>query len=117
MWLTRSVAAAVLLGGALGCASVDKAGVGYADAEAALEVARNAGAEEHAPAALAVAEERLQQAELAVEDNDEKRARMLVEEAIAAAELAEAEALSEKSQLAAQAVQENLRALESELSR
>lgn len=117
MWLTRSVAAVALLGGALGCASVDKADVGYSDAEAAVEIARNAGAEQHAPAALVVAEERLAQAEQAVRENDEKRAQALVAEAIAAAELAEAEALSEKSQLAAQAVQDNLRALETELSR
>ena len=100
-----------------GCASVEVSETNYASADEALADARAAGAEEYAGAALTEAENKLEMAKNAIDDNDEEAAQRYVAEAKVSAELAQATAQSEKSQLAANQVRESMRALQNEMSR
>lgn len=73
-----------------GCASERGARANIANADMAIQRAREANAINYAPLELRLAEEKLQQARKASEDDGKKEARRLADEALADAQTAEA---------------------------
>ena len=88
-----------------------------AASRSAIAQAEQAGAAERAPLELRTARQKLEQAEAAARAGEGEQARFLVEEALVAAELAQALALSTQAQAAVTEVQEGIRALREEIER
>ena len=102
-----------------GCSSSLKtpATVDVAVSKAAVENAAGAGGVEFAPVEMNSAREKLAQANQAMALKDYKRAADLASAAQADAKLAQAKANSTKAQVAAAAVQDDIRVLREELNR
>lgn len=88
-----------------------------ARAEAAIEQAEQSGARQYSTAALNSAKEKLRRAHGAVEREEMVVAERLAEEAALDADLAAAEARSQKSQLAVKEVEDSIAALRQEIAR
>jgi hypothetical protein len=110
---------AVLAGGALlaACASTPPPTNQLAAGTAAYESARGVGAQQFAPAEFATAQQKIEQAQLAMKAGENERARRLAEEAEADARLASALTASARSQAAANEIQQSLQTLQDELRR
>lgn len=85
-------------------------------AESSIRQAESAGADDHAPVALREAKKFLSAAQSHIGNEDYGKARRLLEKAIAEANFAEARSMAEKSQRAADEVEENLETLEREVN-
>ena len=110
--------ALVVLAFALGaCASVPVPETELATARTALEQAQNAGAPQQAPASFALAREKLNRAEAAVQQGDNVHAKRLAEQARLDAQLAQVQARSGASQRAVSELEESMRALREEMNR
>jgi hypothetical protein len=99
------------------CASVPPPTKEIALGEDALADAQRAGATEHAPVALHLAESKLASARDAMAHDQNERARRLAEEAEVDAKLAEAKAQTAKAKAAVAQLHEGIRTLRSELDR
>jgi hypothetical protein len=108
-------AAAVL---AAGCSSMKTpATTDVAVSEAAVGNASSAGGAEFAPVEMRSAREKIALAKQAMADKDYKRADDLANQAQVDAKLAQSKADSAKAQLAANALQDDIRVLRDELNR
>jgi hypothetical protein len=85
-------------------------------AENNLEQARSVNAEKHAPLALREGKKHLAKARSAIANNEHAAARAWLEKSVADTNLAIAKAHAQKSQKAADQVEENLRVLEREVN-
>lgn len=99
------------------CASAPAPTEQLAAGTAAYESARSAGAPQYAPSEFAVAQQKIEQAQMAMKNGDNERARRLAEEAEADARLANAKTSAARSQAAAAEVQQGLQVLQEELRR
>lgn len=79
--------------------------------------AESSGAVEFAPVELRLAREKLSQAKLAMDQEENLKATRLADEAMADANLAEAKARSAKAQKVVEELQESIRILQEEMSR
>lgn len=116
----RSLSLPALLLLAAGCASTPIPKDKLALAEQAVQRAEAAGAAEHASGDLALAREKLAQANAAADEETSKAATevtRLAEQSAADARLAEARAESAKAQKAVTEMEDGLRALREEASR
>ena len=87
------------------------------DAETAVEIAKESNAMIHAPLELRLAEEKLNSAQAAIEQEEFVKAQRLADEALMDAKLAEAKSLSEKAKKRVQEVRESVNTLRRELER
>jgi predicted outer membrane protein len=110
--LVAVLAAGVLLAA---CASAPVPTTQLAASTAAYESARGVGAQQLAPAEFALAQQKIEQAQLAIKAGENERARRLAEEAEADARLASALAASARSQAAIDEIQQSLQTLQEEL--
>ncbi|MBY0573228.1 MAG: DUF4398 domain-containing protein [Undibacterium sp.] len=102
----------------VGCSSLEApAKTQIAVSAAAVESASGAGATELAPAEMAMAREKMQRVNAAMNAGDYQLANELATSAQADAKLAQSKANSSKAQAAAQALQDDLRILREELNR
>lgn len=85
-------------------------------AETSIRQAESAGADTHAPVALREAKKRLASAKSHIGNENYPLAQRQLEKAIAEANYAEARSMAEKSQRAANEVEENLEALQREIN-
>lgn len=108
--------ALLLLASLVGCVSTEPA-ERLAVARVAVTDAGGAGAGQYASAELKSASEKLAAAERAMAANDHLGAQRLAEEAEVEARLAAATARAQKAQLAADALQEDIRVLRQEIQR
>ncbi len=112
--LTSVLLLLVLLGA---CASGPEAPTTLvSQAQASIRQAESAGADTHAPVALREAKKLLSSAQSHIGNEDYDKAKRQLEKAIAEANFAEARSMAEKSQRAADEVEENLEALEREVN-
>lgn len=100
-----------------GCASVEPPQAQLARSEAAVQQAAGTGAQQHAPLDLRRALQKLEQARLAMEEEDYLEARRLAEQAEVDAELAQVKAQTAEAQQTAEDLEENIRILRDEISR
>ncbi len=112
--ICASVATAIFIAG---CASIPPPTEQMAVAKVAVSNASSAGGNEFAPLQLRSAMEKMDAAERAMAAEEYGLARQLAEEARADAQLAAATARSAKAQKAANALQEDNRALRQEIDR
>lgn len=116
----RTALPALILGASMllaGCASTPAPTEQLAVSAAAVSRADNAGAAALAPAEMQMAREKLDQARLAMTQEDFDNARNLAQEAQVDAQLAEAKSRSGKARKAAEELQEGVRVLREELDR
>ncbi len=99
------------------CASSKPPTQELATTEAAINQADQVGAKEYAPLEIREARKKLQKAKELVEKKEHEKAKRLASRAEIDAELAEAKALSEKSQNAVEQLRESIRLLEKEIKR
>jgi hypothetical protein len=109
-----TVALGVLLAG---CASTPPPTTQLAAGTAAYETARGVGAQQYAPSEFAMAQQKIEQAQLAIKAGENERARRLAEQAEADARLASAMTASARSQAAMTEIQQSLQTLQDELRR
>ena len=115
-WLNVVCGGAVVL--IVGCASQKApATAEVAVSAAAVENAAGAGGTQYAPVEMSLAREKMQRAQKAMLDKDYKLAGDLANQAQADAKLAQSKATSAKAQLAADALQDDIRVLREELDR
>jgi hypothetical protein len=115
-WLALLGAAALIL--SAGCSSMrTPATAQVAVSQAAVDNAGQAGGGEFAPAEMTAAREKLAMANRALADKDYKLAMNLADQAQADAKLAQGKADSTKAQMAANALQDDIRVLREELAR
>lgn len=111
----------ILLAGAAllaGCANNPKAPTAQlAVSQEAVAGARKAEALQYAPVALNSAQQKLNDAQVAMQREDYDSARRLAEQAEVDAKVAETQSRSQKAQLAANELQESIRVLKNELDR
>lgn len=88
-----------------------------AQTEAAISQADQVGAQDYAPLVIREARKKLQEAKKLVSEEKYKKAVRVAERAEIDAQLAEAKALSEKSQNAVQQLRESIRLLKEEIER
>lgn len=101
-----------------GCASKGIAPIeNISNAETAVKVAKESNATIHAPLELRLAEEKLNGAQAAIEQEEFVKAQRLADEALMDAKLAEAKSLSEKAKKRVQEVRESIDMLRQELER
>jgi ribosome assembly protein YihI (activator of Der GTPase) len=105
--------AAVLIFG--GCAGVPRPDTELARSDSAVKEAIELGARVHAPLVLREAETKLNQAKLAADNKENKKARMLAEEAVADAELAQVTTLATKAQRSVDELNQSIDLLRKEL--
>ena len=109
---------AVVLSITFGCSSLKTpATADVAVSKAAVDNASGAGGMEYAPVEMTSAREKLVRANKAMADKDYKLARDLAAQAQADAKLAQGKANSSKAQIAADALQDDIRVLRDELDR
>lgn len=116
----RTALPVLILGASMllaGCASTPAPTEQLAVSAAAVSRADNAGAAALAPAEMQMAREKLDQARLAMTQEDFDNARNLAQEAQVDAQLAEAKSRSGKARKAAEELQEGVRVLREELDR
>lgn len=116
--LKLAMAALALSAGLAGCASTREAPVALmSEAEADIKAAEELGAEKYAAVALRSARKHLEDARNAIGDEkdldteDYQKATYMIQRALADAEYATAKTHAEKSQAAAEEVEQNLNAL------
>jgi hypothetical protein len=109
--------AAVLTVTLTACSTQPRPEAALAASSASLDAARSAGAGELAPESLQQAQSKLARARLLAQAGQSQDAMRLAEQAQVDAELARAQASSERSRRAAEAVQASLRSLREELNR
>lgn len=115
-WVLALCGVAALL--AVGCSSLKTpATADVAVSKAAVANAASAGGAEFAPVEMLAARNKLAQANLAMTTKDYKLARTLAAQAQADAKLAQGKANSSKAQVAADALQDDIRVLREELDR
>lgn len=115
-WLKVMCGAAVVL--TAGCTSMKTpATADVAVSKAAVENAAGAGGVEFAPVEMNAAREKMAQANKAMADKNYKLAIDLAAQAQADAKLAQSKANSAKAQMAADALQDDIRVLREELNR
>ncbi|WP_460530944.1 DUF4398 domain-containing protein [Chitinimonas naiadis] len=115
-WLNVVCGGAVVL--IVGCASQKApATAEVAVSAAAVENAAGAGGTQYAPVEMSLAREKMQRAQKAMLDKDYKLAGDLANQAQADAKLAQSKATSAKAQIAADALQDDIRVLREELDR
>lgn len=115
-WLTALCGTAMIL--AAGCSSLKTpATASVAVSTAAVENASGAGGAEFAPVEMSSAREKMALANKAMAARDYKLANDLAIQAQADAKLAQSKANSAKAQMAADALQEDIRVLREELDR
>jgi hypothetical protein len=114
---SRALAAAALGVLLAGCASTPPPTEQLAAGTAAYETARGVGAQQFAPSEFAMAQQKIEQAQLAMKDGEHERARRLAEQAEADARLASAMTASARSQAAMAEIQQSLQTLQDELRR
>lgn len=115
-WLIALLSASAML--AVGCSGLKTpATADVAVSKAAVENAVGAGGVEYAPVEMTAARSKLTLANKAMADRDYKLARELAAQAQADAKLAQGKANSAKAQVAADALQEDIRVLRVELER
>lgn len=102
---------------AVGCASSKPPAPSMDDPRTAVRQAEQAGAREYAPLELRAATKKMEEAEAAVEAGDTRKARLLVEKAEVDAQLAQAKALSAKSEAAVEELRETIQTLRDEIQR
>lgn len=102
-------ALAVLM--AAGCAGDEPPPAALAQAETAIQMARQADAATLAPLPLRVAEDRLAAAVAAAEDDDDETAAMLAEQARVNAQVAQAQAGAARTQQATRELQSGVEAM------
>jgi hypothetical protein len=109
---------AVVAAFAAGCAGNGTiAASKVSEGDKAVRVAREADATVRAPAELKLAEDKLAQARLALDDKDYERAARWAEEASVDADYARAKAVSEKQRNVVAEMQRNIDALRREIDR
>lgn len=109
---------AVALSITFGCSSLKTpATADVAVSKAAVDNASGAGGMEYAPVEMTSAREKLVRANKAMADKDYKLARDLAAQAQVDAKLAQSKANSTKAQIAADALQDDIRVLRNELDR
>lgn len=109
------MASALLLGA---CASMETpATASVAVSNAALDNASGAGAGQYAPMEMSLAREKMARAQQAMRDKDYPLANDLAKQAQVDARLAQSKANSAKAQIAADALQDDIRVLREELER
>ena len=109
---------AVALSITFGCSSLKTpATADVAVSKAAVDNAAGAGGMEYAPVEMTSAREKLVRANKAMADKDYKLARDLAAQAQVDAKLAQSKANSTKAQIAADALQDDIRVLRDELDR
>jgi hypothetical protein len=109
---------AVALSITFGCSSLKTpATADVAVSKAAVDNAAGAGGMEYAPVEMTSAREKLVRANKAMADKDYKLARDLAAQAQVDAKLAQSKANSTKAQIAADALQDDIRVLRNELDR
>ncbi len=101
----------------IGCASGEKPKANIANADMAIQRAREANAINYAPLELKVAEDKLQQAKKASDEEKYTNARWLADEARADAELAEAKSQSARTGQIEQQVRQDVETLRRETIR
>jgi Domain of unknown function (DUF4398) len=99
------------------CATLPPPTEQLAASRAAIQSAEVAGAGQSATSELAEAREKLSEAQAAIRDEDNARARRLAEEALVDAQLAQARASEARSRDAVAKAEETLRALREEANR
>lgn len=115
-WVLALCGAAALL--AVGCSSLKTpATADVAVSKAAVANAASAGGAEFAPVEMLAARNKLALANQAMTAKDYKQARTLAAQAQADAKLAQSKANSSKAQVAADALQDDIRVLREELDR
>jgi hypothetical protein len=114
---TRITAIAGALLALAACASTPPPTSQMAVANAALAHAVAAGSVEYAPTEMAMARDKMNQANLALAARDNDRALALAQQATLDAQVAEAKAESQKASKSAVALQEAARALREEMAR
>ncbi|WP_334187821.1 DUF4398 domain-containing protein [Noviherbaspirillum sp.] len=115
-WFVGMCGAALVL--SAGCSSMKTpATASVAVSKAAVADAAGAGGAQYAPVDMNSAREKLALANKAMADKDYKQANELANQAQADAKLAQGKADSSKAQLAAAALQDDIRVLREELSR
>ncbi|HEV2609951.1 MAG TPA: DUF4398 domain-containing protein [Noviherbaspirillum sp.] len=115
-WFMGLCGAALVL--SAGCSSMKTpATASVAVSKAAVADAAGAGGAQYAPVDMNSAREKLALANKAMADKDYKQANELANQAQADAKLAQGKADSSKAQLAAAALQDDIRVLREELSR
>lgn len=113
MKIVRSLLLLVFVAGfGVACTSVQPPTSEFSSAQTSVEQAKSLGAAEYAPLELNNAEENLEQAEKAMEDENYDDANRYIERARADAEVAIVKTNSGKSQKAAGEVRESLDALQ-----
>lgn len=85
-------------------------------AQSSIRQAESAGADNYAPVALREAKKFLSAAQSQIGNENYDKAKRLLEKAIAEANFAEAKSMADKSQRAANEVEENLKTLEREVN-
>lgn len=99
------------------CASTPPPDAEMALGKAAMGQAQSAGGNEYAPAEMRMAREKLERAQVAINDKQYAQARLLAEEAQVDARLAQSKSASAKADKAATVVKEDGRVLREELER
>lgn len=98
-----------------GCAGVPRPDAELARSDSAVKQAIELGARVHAPLVLREAETKLNQAKLAADRKENKKARMLAEEVLADAELAQVTTLAAKAQRSVDELNQSIDLLRKEL--
>lgn len=114
---SRALATAALGVLLAACASTPPPTAQLAAGTAAYETARGAGAQQYAPSEFSMAQQKIEQAQLAIKAGENERARRLAEQAEADARLASAMTASARSQAAIAEIQQGLQTLQDELRR
>lgn len=117
MFPSRFTAALLATALVAACSSTPSPAPALASSGAALESARSAGADDLAAVELQQARNKLERARAFAQAGDERSAIRWAEQAEADAQLARAQAASERSRRSAEEVQASLRVLREELNR
>ena len=117
-WVALTMLCAATMFGAYGCSSLKTpATADVAVSKAAVDNAAGADGAEYAPVEMHLAREKLALANKALADKDYQLASQLANEARADARLAQGKANSAKAQVAATALESDIRVLDEELQR
>lgn len=100
-----------------GCASVERPDTQLSQAESAIKHAEASKASEYAPVPLRKAEDKLEQARRAMDDEDYERARRLAEQALVDARLAETRTKTKQTKKSAQDLEAIIQSLKEEIDR
>lgn len=112
--ILNRVAIAICLATLVACASIDPPTSLATQAHESVQRAKEMGAEQSAPLALREANQYLDQAELAIQQQEYKKAYPLLEKSLINSDLAISRSQAKKSQQAALQIEENLEALKNQ---